>query len=343
MSLSTKYRPDDFECVLGQTVVVNILRSMCENRAGLSNRNFLFVGPAGCGKTTLARIVATKLNNGVRECIEIDAASNSGVDAMRDIVQQARAFPINCEYKIWIIDECHALSNQAWQSLLKVLEESPARSVFIFCTTNPEKIPSTIISRVQVFRLSKLSTDLISQRLKYVLDSEIADGEQISYQDTAIRYIAKIANGGMRDALTLLDKALAYSNTISDATIVEALDLPDYDRYFSLLSYISKRDNSGIVEEVNSVFSSGTNAVSWFDGFFAFLVNIVKYIYSQDISKTTIPDVYADKISVYTQKHANICLVLSYTVSTMLSEMRISPYQQEVVLMHLCKPTKGGD
>ena len=294
MSLATKYRPKSFSDVVEQSLIVDMLSNICKGE--LTNRNFLFIGPAGCGKTTLGRIVGNVLNNNVGEPIEIDAASHSGVDKMRDIIQQARTYPIGCTYKIFIIDECHSLSSQAWQALLKTLEESPAKSVFIFCTTNPEKIPATILSRVQTFQLSKISLDSICSRLTYVLDSEIAEGRNITYEKEAVNYIAKLANGGMRDALTLLDKALAYSNNISSQTLSKALGLPNYDDYFMLLSSVAKKDNVTITKVVDDVYNSGVNFVKWFENFHSFVINIVKYIFLQDINKTMIPSHYSDKM-----------------------------------------------
>ena len=163
MSLSNKYRPSDFSSVIGQGVVVDIVKTMCES-AQLSNRNFLFTGPAGTGKTTLGRLIAKTLNGSADNVIEVDAASHSGVEDTREIIQQASQYPIGTKYKVIIVDECHSLSNTAWQSLLKGLEEQLGNTVFIFCTTNPEKIPATIISRVQTFKLSKISTENIQKR-----------------------------------------------------------------------------------------------------------------------------------------------------------------------------------
>ena len=338
MSLATKYRPKSFSDVVEQSLIVDMLSNIC--KSDLNNRNFLFIGPAGCGKTTLGRIVGNVLNNNTGEPIEIDAASHSGVDKMRDIIQQARTYPIGCAYKIFIIDECHSLSSQAWQALLKTLEESPAKSVFIFCTTNPEKIPATILSRVQTFQLSKISLDSICNRLIYVLDSEIAEGRDITYEKEAINYIAKLANGGMRDALTLLDKALAYSTNISSHTLSKALGLPNYDDYFMLLSAIAKRDNETITKVVDEVYNSGVNFVKWFENFHSFVINIVKYIFLQDINKTMIPAHYADKISKYSTAHSNICLKLANTLIKLNQELKSTNYQQEIALTYLCSPKK---
>lgn len=334
MTLANKYRPKYFEDVSEQGLVTNILSNMCKSE--LSNRNFLLIGPAGTGKTTLARIIGNTLNEGDCEPIEIDAASNSGVDAMRDIVQQAKSYPIGSKYKIIIIDECHALSNQAWQSLLKVLEESPAKTVFIFCTTNPEKIPATIISRVQTFQLSKISLEGINKRLVYVLEQENQSGRNINYTADGILFIAKLAKGGMRDALTLLDKVLVYTDDITSESVTEALNLPNYDDYFKLLGAVSKKDNEVITNVINDVYNSGVNFIKWFDDFHSFVMNIVKYIFLRDINKTMIPSYYQDKISKYGTAHSTICLKLANKLLSLNHELRTTNYQQEIALTYLC-------
>lgn len=335
-TLATKYRPRTFEDVTEQGLVVQILQNMCKSE--LSSRNFLLVGPAGTGKTTLSRIVANTLNEGLGEPIEIDAASNSGVDAMRDIIQQARQYPIAGKYKIFIIDECHSISSAGWQSLLKTLEESPARSVFMFCTTNPEKIPATILSRVTEFQLSKISLEGIFKRLKHVLDAEISSGRDITYDDDSVNFIAKLANGGMRDALTMTDKVLAYSNSIDAASLSEALSLPHYDDYFSLLSAYSKKDNSSITSIIHTVYDSGVNFVKWFEGFHSFVINIVTYIYLKDINQTMIPSHYQSKIANYNEAHSAVCLKLANRLVSLIHELKSTNYQREIAITYLCSP-----
>lgn len=293
--------------------------------------------------TTIARIMANALNNGCGEPIEIDAASNNGVDSVRELVQQARSYPIGCEYKVFIADEVHAFSSAAWQVLLKTLEESPAKSVWIMCTTNPEKIPATILSRVQTFQLSKISLKGIHDRLIHVIDKENSEGASITYTDDAINYIAKLANGGMRDSLTLLDKALAYGKDITSESLTASLGLPNYDRYFDLLSGYAKHDNKQIAEIINEVYNSGVNFVKWFEGFHSFTVNIIKYILLQDINKTMIPSHYLDKISKYSDAHLVVCLRLANKLLKLNQELKSTQYLQEVALTHLCKlPQKKG-
>lgn len=338
-NLANKYRPKDFDDVVEQSVTVDILKSTCEDDE-LTNRNFLLIGPAGVGKTTLGRIIANRLNDNCGEPIEIDAASTNGIDSVREIIQQARSYPVGAKWKVFIIDECHAFSNAAWQAMLKTLEESPAKSIFILCTTNPEKIPATILSRVQTYQLSKISLEGVANRLMSVLDKEIKSGRDIQYTEDAVTYIAKLSNGGMRDALTLLDKALSYSTNIQIETLSKALNLPNYDDYFSLLSSYAKKDNRQIAEIVNKIYNSGVNFVKWFEGFHSFVINIVKYILLQDINLTMIPSIYQDKISNYNNAHSVICLRLANKLLDMNKELKTTQYLQEVALTYLCVPVK---
>lgn len=286
--------------------------------------------------TTLGRALAHKLNHNDSNIIEVDAASNNGVDSVRQLISQMQTYPVGSKYKIFILDECHAFSQAAWQIFLKVLEDVPANTVNVFCTTNPEKIPATILSRVQTFQLSKISLSGITNRLKYVLDSEISEGKDIRYDMDAVGYIAKLANGGMRDALTLLDKALTYSNDISLENISKSLNIPNYDDYFELLNACAKKDNVNITRIVNNVYNSGVNFVSWFTGFHSFIINIMKYIFLQDIKETMIPSYYEDKISKYSVKHSAVCLKLASKVLKMNNELKTAVYLQEVALTYLC-------
>lgn len=341
-NLSIKYRPTKFEDVVEQSLVVEMISNLCRD-SQLDSRNFLLIGPAGTGKTTSARIMANVLNDYKGEPIELDAASHNGVDSVREIVQQARSYPVGTNYKVFILDEVHSFSNQAWQVLLKTLEEGPARSVFVLCTTNPEKIPATILSRVQTFQLSKISLAGITNRLIHVLECEKSEGRDISYEPEAISYIAKLANGGMRDALTLLDKALSYTNNITSQSLVTSLGLPKYDDYFSLLSAYAKKDNTAIVTIIHDVYNSGVNFVRWFEGFHGFVINIVKYIFMQNIECTMIPTYYLDKVSKYGPAHSAVCLKLANKLLKLNSDLKNTQYLQEIAITYLCSTLKKGD
>lgn len=336
-ALYNKYRPSDFADVVGQSTIVTIVKAMCESK-DLSNRNFLFTGPAGTGKTSIAKLIARSLNGNLDNVIEVDAASRSGVDDIRELIQEAAQYPIGTKYKIIILDEVHSLSSAAFQALLISLENQVGNTIWIGCTTNPEKIPATIISRVQTFKLSKISTENIQKRLKFILDSEIAEGRQLTYTDEALGYLAKYAQGGMRDAITNLDKALAFGSDVTIELLEKALDLPNYDDYLNLLNALVKKDNSEITAIADRVYNSGTNFVRWFEGFHSFLCNIVKYIFLKDISRTMIPSHYADKLEKYGMQHAAICLRLSNVVMTMTKDLKSTQYQLETAMTYLCSP-----
>lgn len=169
-TLAVKYRPKTWDDVTEQFSIKIILQQQLDSEE-IKNA-YLFVGPAGCGKTTCARIFANDINKGEGNPIELDAASNNGVDDVRNIIQQAKTKSINSEYKVFILDEVHAFSNNAWQAMLKIIEEPPAKSIFIMCTTDPERIPKTILSRVQRYDFNRISTEGIVNRLKYILEQE---------------------------------------------------------------------------------------------------------------------------------------------------------------------------
>jgi len=169
-SLAVKYRPKKFEDVVEQGSIRTILQQQL-NEDAIKNA-YLFCGGAGTGKTTCARIFASEINNGQGNPIEMDAASHNGVEDVRSIIQQAKTKSIDSEYKCFIIDECHSISNTGWQAFLKIIEEPPAKSIFIFCTTNPERIPRTILSRVQRYDFQRISLDAIVSRLEYILQQE---------------------------------------------------------------------------------------------------------------------------------------------------------------------------
>ena len=205
------------------------------------------------------------------------------------------------------------------------------------CTTNPEKIPATIISRVQVFQLSNISLKGIEDRLKYVIGEENKEGNNITYEDNAISFIAKLSKGGMRDALTTLDKALVYSHNLTEENLKVALNLPDYDDYFELLNAYAKKQNDKMMEIVSRVYNSGINFVKWFEGFQSFVINIAKYVFLKDISQTMIPSYYEDKLRKYESKHAMICLQLSQILIELISKISRTEYMEEVALSYLAQ------
>ena len=294
MNLPNKYRPKCFAEVVGQTSIVSILSKQIELKT--FRNSYLFCGPSGCGKTTLARIMANTLNNNEGEPIEIDAASNNGVDNIRALIVDAQQTSIESEYKIYIIDECHMLTTAAWNAALKLIEEPPSNSIFIFCTTNPDKIPETILTRVQRFDFKRLTIKEISDRLEFILNEEF----NTSYDINALIRIAAMSNGFMREAVSLLEKCLGYSTTINLNNVETVLGLVKFDTLFNLLDALVKKDESLSLTIVEDLKSSSTNTLFIIDSILEFLINCTKYQKTKNIELTTFSKCYEEKLKLYT-------------------------------------------
>lgn len=284
-TLAVKYRPQTFNDVVEQDGIKVILQNQLET--GEVKNAYLFCGGAGTGKTTCARIFANEINKGQGNPVEMDAASNSGVDDVRNIIQQAKTKSLDSEYKVFIIDECHSISNTGWQAFLKLIEEPPAKSIFIFCTTDPQKIPKTILSRVQRYDFQRISQKGIVDRLEAILMGEYGVGH-VGLTDS-LEYIAKIADGGMRDAITLMDKCLAYSSDLTLENVVNALGTTDYQTLINLataLLYNKTEEAIGIVE---SVHSGGRDLKQFVKQCIQFLLDVGKYGIGCDWKYISIP------------------------------------------------------
>ena len=287
-SLAVKYRPKSWSEVSEQDSVCKILNNQIDTNT--IRNGYLFVGGAGTGKTTCARIFANQINKGQGAPIELDAASNNSVEDIRKLIEQAQTQSLDSEYKTFIIDECHSLSNQAWQAMLKTLEEPPAKSVFIFCTTNPERIPNTILSRVQRFNFQRISQDGVVTRLDYILEQEIKENDNIQYQMSAIELIAKIADGGMRDAITLMDKCLSYSEILSVENVINALGIADYDTMLKLTEVVNAKDVKEIITILNNVYSSGIDLRQFIKNYFEFILDANIYSVTGNEDMVKLPD-----------------------------------------------------
>lgn len=288
VSLAVKYRPSDFSSVVEQGNIKIILQQQINN--GTFQHAYLFCGPSGDGKTTLARIFANEINKGKGNPIELDAASHSSVNDVRELSQQAKSKSLDSEYKIFIVDEAHSISNTGWQAFLKLIEEPPAKTIFIFCTTDPQKIPKTILGRVQRFDFQRISTDGIFNRLAVVVEKENIAGADIKYETEALEYISKLADGGMRDALTTLDKVVAYSTDITMENVVKALGVVDYSVMFDLLDSLVYYKTVDCISIVEGAYRKGLDLKQFIKMFTKFVLDVNKYTILKSFKHLEIPE-----------------------------------------------------
>ena len=272
--LARKYRPHNFKELVGQTHTIRTLVNALDSDN--LHHGFLFTGTRGVGKTTIARIFAKSVNceegvssNPCGECatcieidkgqsvdlIELDAASHTGVDHMREILDNAQYTPTKNLYKIYLIDEVHMLSKSSFNALLKTLEEPPSHIKFLLATTDPKKLPITILSRCLQFNLNKLSHDEILNHLKFVMNEE-----NLKFDDNALSKIAEFGNGSMRDALSLLDQSISFGNgSVLEKDLKEMLGLINHDEISNLASLVCDRDAEKILLFVKEMAHKGEN------------------------------------------------------------------------------------
>ena len=282
-ALATKYRPRTFKDVVCQDNIKKVLTNQLET--GEVKQAYLFAGSAGTGKTTSARIFANEVNGGKGKPIEIDGASNNGVDNIRNIIDDCRMKSLDSKYKVYIIDEVHMLSIGAFNALLKVLEEPPKGVIFILCTTDPHKIPATILSRVQRFQFKRIPQNEVVKRLQYVLQQE----GKITYDMEALQYIAKLADGGMRDALMKLDTVLGYTNEITMEAVLDCLGITNYDYLFKIVSSIIKQDATTPMQLIDDLYKQGKDLKLFVKDLSKFILDLCKLELTQDINTTMIP------------------------------------------------------
>ena len=282
-ALATKYRPRKFSDVVCQDNIKKVLTNQLET--GEVKQAYLFCGSAGTGKTTSARIFANEVNGGKGKPIEIDGASNNGVDNIRNIIDDCRMKSLDSKYKVYIIDEVHMLSIGAFNALLKVLEEPPKGVIFILCTTDPHKIPATILSRVQRFQFKRIPQNEVVKRLQYVLQQE----GKITYDMEALQYIAKLADGGMRDALMKLDTVLGYTTEITMEAVLDCLGITNYDYLFKIVSSIIKQDATTPMQLIDDLYKQGKDLKLFVKDLSKFILDLCKLELTQDINTTMIP------------------------------------------------------
>lgn len=282
-ALATKYRPRTFKEVVCQDNIKKVLTNQLDT--GEVKQAYLFSGSAGTGKTTSARIFANEVNGGKGKPIEIDGASNNGVDNIRNIIDDCRMKSLDSKYKVYIIDEVHMLSIGAFNALLKVLEEPPKGVIFILCTTDPHKIPATILSRVQRFQFKRIPQNEVVKRLQYVLQQE----GKITYDMDALQYIAKLADGGMRDALMKLDTVLGYTTEITMEAVLDCLGITNYDYLYKLVGSIIRQDATTPVLMIDDLYKQGKDLKLFVKDLSKFILDLCKLELTQDINTTMIP------------------------------------------------------
>lgn len=276
MNLATKYRPKKFEDIVCQDNVKIVL----QNQIDLNEfkQAYLFCGSAGTGKTTSARIFANEINKGEGRIVEIDGASNNGVDNIRNLIDNCKMKSLDGTYKVFIIDEVHMLSIGAFNALLKILEEPPKGTIFILCTTDPQKIPATILSRVQRFDFKRIPTQRIMNRLTYIIEKENqTKTEQIEYTEEALQYIAQLAEGGMRDAITKLDTVLGFTQNITSEAVIKCLGLTSTQFILEVLDNIIAKEPKNILEAIDTIFLEGKDLKLFIKDSIKVLIDVIKF------------------------------------------------------------------
>ena len=269
-----KYRPVNFDDVIGQKVITNTLKEAIKNNK--LAQALLFTGPRGVGKTSCARIVARELNNfeisddNSYNIFELDAASNNGVEGIRNLIEQTRIPPQTGKFKVYIIDEVHMLSSGAFNAFLKTLEEPPAHCVFILATTEKHKIIPTILSRCQIYNFKRITNEGIVNHLK-----NICQLEKIKFEDDALIQIANKSDGAMRDALQLFDKVVGVNKELTSKLVSENLNTVDFETYIKLFEFINNNDIPNLIVEINSVLDNGISGDIFISGLSSFFRDVL--------------------------------------------------------------------
>ena len=358
-ALYRKFRPQSFVDVKGQDHIVTTLKNQIKsNRVGHA---YLFCGTRGTGKTTVAKLLAKAVNcehpvdgNPCNECsmcqkinqgislnvVEIDAASNNGVDNIREIIDEVRYSPTEGNYKVYIIDEVHMLSTGAFNALLKTLEEPPHYVMFILATTEVHKIPVTILSRCQRYDFRRLSIDTIAERIR-----ELTEIEHVAVEDKAIRYIAKAADGAMRDALSLLDQCIAFyfGEELTYDRVLEVLGAVDVETFAKMLRFIQANDVLGCIQLLEELTILGRDLAQFTVDFTWYLRNLLLVKSMEDASELV--EVSSDNYAVMQQmvETLDTSVLMRYIriFSELSNQIRYSSQKRvmiEVALIKLCKP-----
>lgn len=305
------YRPKTFDEIYGQDHIIPILKNQIAT--GNIGHAYLFTGPRGTGKTSTARIFATELNNGSdMDIIELDAASHNKVEDIRDIIDRLSLAPFEGKYKIYILDEVHMLSSAAANAFLKSLEEPPDHVIFIMATTEPNKLPATILSRTQRFDFNKITIEAIIERLKVVLKEE-----GLGYTDEALDFIAKKSDGGLRDALSLLDKAISFGE-LDLENVTMALGSIQSSYQHDVLQAIRNGNTPKILLLLEEIRTSGMDPK-------VFLFDLIQFLRDLILFQNKIPkqDPQLSKVSEFLSDHCAAYILEE--LSKTLGQLRFSP------------------
>lgn len=359
-ALYRKFRPTTFEDVKGQEHIVKTLKNqMNADRIGHA---YLFCGTRGTGKTTIAKIFARAVNcerpvdgNPCGECasckgiangtnmnvIEIDAASNNGVDHIREIVEEVSYSPAEGRYKVYIIDEVHMLSQGAFNALLKTLEEPPSYVIFILATTEAQKIPITILSRCQRYDFRRITIDTITQRLE-----ELMEEEQTEVEKKALRFVAKAADGSMRDALSLLDQCIAFhfGEKLTYEMVLDVLGAVDNSVFSRLLRTVLKEDILGAIQLLDEMVMQGRELPQFVSDFIWYLRNLLLVKSSDDVED--ILDISTDNLALLKEEAEMVDTVTIMRFIRIFSELsgqiKYASAKRiliEMTLIKLCRPS----
>lgn len=363
-ALYRKFRPQEFEDVKGQEHIVTTLKNQI--KADRIGHAYLFCGTRGTGKTTVAKIFAKAVNcehpvdgspcgkcpacQGIAagtsmNVIEIDAASNNGVDNIRQIREEVSYRPTEGKYKVYIIDEVHMLSAGAFNALLKTLEEPPAYVIFILATTEAHKIPITILSRCQRYDFHRISIDTITDRL-----AELMRTEQVDVEERALRYVAKAGDGSMRDALSLLDQCIAFhlGEKLTYENVLEVLGAVDTEVFSALLRQVLAKDVTGAIRTVDHLVDQGRELGQMVNDFTWYMRNLLLIQSADDMEEVL--DMSADHLAALKEEAQMVepeTLIRYIRIfSELSSQIRYAAQKRillEIAIIKLCRPQMEKD